>query len=121
MTRARTSCSARRSIPAGRRAACHRWTTSTTTASPTTPGWRRGDDDDGRQSWRAAGRDTPDGGPAILGRRVADVGVGAAHDGPTPTAESLSDALRTALAPETRARAIAVAGTIRTDGPKVAA
>jgi vancomycin aglycone glucosyltransferase len=53
--------------------------------------------------------------------RVADLGVGAAHDGPTPTAESLSDALRTALAPETRARAITVAGTIRTDGATVAA
>jgi vancomycin aglycone glucosyltransferase len=53
--------------------------------------------------------------------RVADLGVGAAHDGPTPTAESLSDALRTALAPETRARAIGVAGTIRTDGATVAA
>jgi vancomycin aglycone glucosyltransferase len=53
--------------------------------------------------------------------RVADLGIGAAHNGPTPTAESLSDALRTALAPETRARAIAVAGTIRTDGAMVAA
>ena len=53
--------------------------------------------------------------------RVAELGVGAAHDGPTPTAESLSDALTTALATETRARAIAVAGTIRTDGAVVAA
>jgi vancomycin aglycone glucosyltransferase len=53
--------------------------------------------------------------------RVAELGLGAAHDGPTPTAESLSDALMTALAPETRARAIAVAGTIRTDGAVVAA
>jgi vancomycin aglycone glucosyltransferase len=54
-------------------------------------------------------------------RRVAELGIGAAHDGPTPTTESLSDALRTALTPETRARAIAVAGTIRTDGAAVAA
>lgn len=53
--------------------------------------------------------------------RVADLGVGAAHDGPTPTTESRSAALRTALAPETRARATAVAGTIRTDGATVAA
>jgi len=53
--------------------------------------------------------------------RVAALGVGAAHDGPTPTAESLSDALTTALAPETRARAVALAGTIRTDGAVVAA
>ena len=53
--------------------------------------------------------------------RVADLGIGAAHDGPTPTVESLSAALATALAPETRARATAMAGTIRTDGTAVAA
>jgi vancomycin aglycone glucosyltransferase len=53
--------------------------------------------------------------------RVAELGIGAAHDGPTPTVESLSAALRTALAPETRARAKAVAATIRTDGATVAA
>jgi vancomycin aglycone glucosyltransferase len=53
--------------------------------------------------------------------RVADLGVGAAHDGPTPTTESLSAALKTALTPETRARATAVAGTIRADGATVAA
>ncbi|MGW7370010.1 glycosyltransferase, partial [Streptomyces sp. NPDC054841] len=53
--------------------------------------------------------------------RVADLGIGTAHDGPTPTTESLSEALRTALTPETRARARAVAGTIRTDGATVAA
>ena len=35
--------------------------------------------------------------------RVAELGIGAAHDGPTPTVESLSAALRTALTPETRA------------------
>jgi hypothetical protein len=52
---------------------------------------------------------------------VADLGIGAAHEGPTPTTESLSAALRTALTPETRARAAAVAGTIRTDGATVAA
>ncbi|KOU15577.1 glycosyl transferase [Streptomyces sp. WM6372] len=53
--------------------------------------------------------------------RVADLGIGAAHDGPTPVFESLSTALKTALAPETRARAGALAGEIRTDGAAVAA
>ena len=53
--------------------------------------------------------------------RVAALGAGVAHDGPTPTVESLSAALATALAPETRERAAAVAVTIRTDGAAVAA
>jgi vancomycin aglycone glucosyltransferase len=53
--------------------------------------------------------------------RVAALGIGAAHDGPTPTIESLSAALNTALAPEVRARATEVAGLIRTDGATVAA
>jgi vancomycin aglycone glucosyltransferase len=53
--------------------------------------------------------------------RVADLGIGAAHDSTVPTTESLSAALRTALTPQTRARATAVAGTIRTDGATVAA
>ena len=53
--------------------------------------------------------------------RVVDLGIGAAHEGPTPTTESLSVALKTALTPETRARATAVAATIRTDGAAVAA
>jgi vancomycin aglycone glucosyltransferase len=52
---------------------------------------------------------------------VAELGIGAAHDGPSPTFESLSAALRTALASGTRARAAAVAGTIRTDGATAAA
>jgi vancomycin aglycone glucosyltransferase len=52
---------------------------------------------------------------------VADLGIGAGHDGPTPTTESLSTALNTALALETRARAGAVASAIRTDGAAVAA
>jgi len=51
--------------------------------------------------------------------RVAQLGIGVTHDG--PTAESLSAALRTALTPATRARAAAVAATIRTDGAAVAA
>ena len=53
--------------------------------------------------------------------RVAELGIGVAHDGPTPTFESLSAALGTTLTPETRARAAAVAGTIRADGAMVAA
>ena len=55
------------------------------------------------------------------GGRVADLGIGAAHEGSTPTVESLSAALATALAPETRARATAVAGKVVTDGTTVAA
>ncbi|WP_174554778.1 glycosyltransferase [Nocardia amikacinitolerans] len=53
--------------------------------------------------------------------RVAQLGIGAAHDGPAPTAESLSAALATALSPETRARATSVAAEVRTDGAAVAA
>lgn len=53
--------------------------------------------------------------------RVAELGIGAAHDSPTPTAESLSAALGRALVPEVRARAAAVAGAIRTDGAARAA
>ncbi len=53
--------------------------------------------------------------------RVAGLGIGAAHDGPAPTTESLSAALAVALTPETRARARAVAGSIRPDGATVAA
>jgi vancomycin aglycone glucosyltransferase len=53
--------------------------------------------------------------------RVAKLGIGAAHDGPTPTFESLSAALATALAPDTRTRAADVARTIRIDGADVAA
>ncbi|ANS63087.1 glycosyl transferase, UDP-glucuronosyltransferase [Streptomyces lincolnensis] len=53
--------------------------------------------------------------------RVADLGIGAAHDGPTPTLTSLSAALETALTPQARTRAAAVAGTMRADGTAVAA
>ncbi|BBC34261.1 Glycosyl transferase [Streptomyces graminofaciens] len=53
--------------------------------------------------------------------RVADLGIGAAHDGPTPTYESLSAALDIALAPKTRTRATEVAGAMLTDGATVAA
>jgi vancomycin aglycone glucosyltransferase len=48
--------------------------------------------------------------------RVSDLGIGSAHSGPTPTAESLSVALESALKPGTRTRALAVADTIHGDG-----
>jgi vancomycin aglycone glucosyltransferase len=50
---------------------------------------------------------------------VTELGIGTAHDG--PALDSLSAALGTALTPEVRTRARAVAGTIRTDGTTVAA
>ncbi|WP_214104190.1 glycosyltransferase [Acrocarpospora catenulata] len=53
--------------------------------------------------------------------RVSELGIGTGHDGPTPTAESLSAALKIALAPEIGARAAAVAETVRTDGAELAA
>jgi len=53
--------------------------------------------------------------------RVAELGIGVAHHGPTPTFESLEAALRTALTPATRARALALGGRVRTDGAAVAA
>ena len=51
--------------------------------------------------------------------RVAELGIGAAHQDPAPTVESLSAALDTALAAESRAKA--VGGEIRPDGALVAA
>ena len=49
-------------------------------------------------------------------------GLGRGHDdGPAATAGSVSAALSTTLTPQTRARAAAVAGAIRTDGAAVAA
>ena len=53
--------------------------------------------------------------------RVAALGIGVAHDGANPTSESLSVALKTALAPDVCARAAELAGSIRTDGAAVAA
>lgn len=53
--------------------------------------------------------------------RVRDLGIGAAHDGPVPTTESLSTALKAVLTDQTRERATSVAATIRTDGTAVAA
>jgi vancomycin aglycone glucosyltransferase len=64
----------------------------------------------------------PQGGDQIYwAGRVSDLGIGVAHDGPTPIVDSLSAALGTALTPETRARATAVAPGIRTDGATMAA
>jgi vancomycin aglycone glucosyltransferase len=64
----------------------------------------------------------PQGGDQMYwARRVAELGIGAAHDGPTPTVQSLSVALRTILTRETRARATAVAGEVGTDGARTAA
>jgi hypothetical protein len=108
--------------------------------SPTTPCWggRRG----GPGPWPPGpargrlGRPRPDRRPGRLprcrggqpagtvppgGRRGAPRRRGHDHDGPVPTAGSLSAALGTALAPETVARAAAVAGVIRTDEATVAA
>ena len=53
--------------------------------------------------------------------RVAELGVGVAHDGPTPTAGSLTAALGSALHARTRARATSLAGAVRSDGVTVAA
>jgi vancomycin aglycone glucosyltransferase len=59
---------------------------------------------------------------AALGVGVGiGAGVGGGHDGPTPAAASMSEALRTVLDPPTRERAAAVAATIRPDGAEVAA
>ncbi|MEV6411885.1 glycosyltransferase [Kribbella sp. NPDC051718] len=51
--------------------------------------------------------------------RVAELGIGVAHDGPTFTTESLSTALKAAL--QRKAEAQAIAAKIRTDGTAVAA
>ena len=53
--------------------------------------------------------------------RVAGLGIGAAHDGAIPTVESLTAALETALAPESRRRAKVAAARMPADGAAVAA
>lgn len=55
------------------------------------------------------------------GARIAELGLGAVHDGPAPTVESLFTGLATALAAGTSDRARSVAATIRTDGAAEAA
>src|SRR6266508_5421693 len=77
---------------------------------------RRRHDDDGRR--RASGGGSPMGGPAILSRPRGR------HRHGTRRYDSdhrVPAALRTVLTPETRARATAVAGTIRTNGTTVVA
>ncbi|MEU4775396.1 glycosyltransferase [Micromonospora sp. NPDC023644] len=54
-------------------------------------------------------------------RRVSALGIGTAHPGAVPTAESLTAALGAALRPEVAARAHAFAAVIRPDGAQVAA
>jgi vancomycin aglycone glucosyltransferase len=54
-------------------------------------------------------------------RRVADLGIGAAHDRPALTIRSLSAALATSLTPETRSRATEVAAMISPDAAAAAA
>ena len=64
----------------------------------------------------------PQGGDQLYwARRVAELGIGAAHDGPTPTVQSLSVVLRAVLTQETRARATSVGGNVGTDGARAAA
>ncbi|MGT2468256.1 glycosyltransferase [Mesorhizobium atlanticum] len=53
--------------------------------------------------------------------RAAELGIGAAHDGPMPTGQSLSAALEVVLAPKVLARARAFAGKVRTNGADAAA
>ncbi|WP_318212485.1 glycosyltransferase [Streptomyces sp. SJL17-1] len=53
--------------------------------------------------------------------RVADLGIGVAHDGPTPTVASLLVGLETALTTPTRARSRVVAATVDTEGAMTAA
>src|SRR5262249_55321891 len=55
------------------------------------------------------------------GSRVADLGIRAAHAVQPPPTEPRPPASRPVRPPEPRARAAAVAGTIRTDGAIVAA
>lgn len=53
--------------------------------------------------------------------RIEQLGIGAAHAGPTPTVDTLAAALAKALSPEVRARAANIARTMTTDGATIAA
>ncbi|WP_405056645.1 glycosyltransferase [Kribbella sp. NBC_01505] len=53
--------------------------------------------------------------------RVAELGIGVAHQDPDPTLQSMTEALATTLDPETKTRAQALAPTIDTDGTTRAA
>ncbi|MGH3999291.1 MAG: glycosyltransferase [Pseudonocardiaceae bacterium] len=64
----------------------------------------------------------PQGGDQVYwAGRVDELGIGVAHDGGSPTVESLTAALGSALSPGTRACADALAGEARGDGAEVAA
>ncbi|MBW8909993.1 MAG: glycosyltransferase family 1 protein [Mesorhizobium sp.] len=54
-------------------------------------------------------------------RRIAELGMGVAHDGPTPTTETLTAALEIALAPQVRVRAAEMVEEVRGDGAMQAA
>ena len=58
---------------------------------------------------------------AVIHAVFAELGIGAAHDGPAPTVNTLAEALRLVLQPEIRTRASALAPTIATDGADTAA
>ncbi|BCY08411.1 glycosyltransferase [Actinoplanes sp. L3-i22] len=53
--------------------------------------------------------------------RIAELGIGVAHDGSAPAVDSLSAALTAAMKPDLRVRAQAVAATITADGADAAA
>lgn len=64
----------------------------------------------------------PQGGDQLYwARRVTELGIGAAHDGAAPTAQSLSAPLDVSLDPETRTRAARVAVEVQVDGATRAA
>ncbi len=64
----------------------------------------------------------PQGGDQVYwAARVAELGIGAAHDGPTPTIQSLTAGLGTVLSAEVRTRAAAVAADVGVDGATLAA
>ncbi|MEZ2329567.1 glycosyltransferase [Mesorhizobium sp. RCC_202] len=54
-------------------------------------------------------------------RRIAELGMGVAHDGPTPTTETLTAALEIALAPQVRVRAAEMVEEVSGDGAMQAA
>ena len=53
--------------------------------------------------------------------RVEALGIGTAHPISAPSPASISDAIAKVLEPQVKSRALAIAGTVRTDGVKVAA
>lgn len=53
--------------------------------------------------------------------RVEVLGIGTAHPMSAPSPASISDAIAKALVPQVKSRALAIAGTVRTDGVETAA